>query len=641
MNKHKQRIAYYEMKASYEKNIGGKIKEMNAVLYGKERNTKGITLNGLIREQAEKYPEKTALKCQHRTLSYSEMERRIAALAAILREMGVKEETLVGIYMDRSEEMIISMMAIWEAGGAYVPLDPSHPKDRNRYIIEQSHIEVILSEEKYRDVFTDGCHVICLDAIKSFLDKGADPAPSRPAVPGKLAYVIFTSGSTGKPKGVMVEEEGMVNYLQSVSDRLELDADTIGMAVVTITFDISISELFLPLMNGGTLVVADQETARDGSLLVKLIRDEKIDLCGFTPSTAYMLLDSGLDHADGMRMLIGGEPWSITLAGDLLSHGVTNLWNVYGPTETTIYSAMTRITIRDNAISIGQPIEQTDLYVLNDQGQPVSDGEEGLLFIGGIGVARGYFENETLTRERFIPNPFDASRGRIYNTGDIVRFQGGEIFYVGRSDFQVKVHGYRIELGEIESALVKHPGVEQAVAVVIGEEKDARIHAFLKAKAGVTLQPQDIKETAEELLPYYMVPGKFTILEEYPMTANLKVDRKALMAMGAETESSDEYIAPTNEIEEAVAEIWKDLLGLERVSIRDDFLELGGHSLLANRLVNRINKAFETTITLVEFFSRPMTVEEMALMVEENLLAGLSEEELAALMQEEETGTLA
>ena len=384
-------------------------------------------------------------------------------------------------------------------------------------------------------------------------------------------------------------------------------------------------------------MVADKNTAKDGGLLAKLIHEEKINLCGFTPSTAYMLLDADINDLTGMKMLIGGEPWSISLAKDILKCGCSQLWNVYGPTETTIYSTMCRITEKDTAITIGQPIAQTDIYVLDNEMKPVEPGKEGTLYIGGIGVARGYFENEALTNERFIPNPIDPERGRIYNTGDVVRFNGGEnIIYVGRSDFQVKVHGYRIELGEIEVALSKHPGVSQAVAVVVGEDKNAKIHAFIKQKEGNRLNGSEMKAHVDNLLPYYMVPNLYTFVEEFPMTANLKVDRKALMSLEMNsTEEAKEFVAPRNEFEEGIAEIWCQLLSLDQVSVCDDFLELGGHSLLANRLVNRINKSFGSSITLVEFFARPMTVEEMALLVEENLLADLSDEELAELLKEE------
>lgn len=609
-----------------------------SVFHGKERDTKGVTLNGLIEMQTGRFPQKEALKFRSTSMTYQEMCDAVARLAFKLQQNGVKKESLVGIYMDRSEKMIVSILAVIKAGGTYVPLDPAHPTERNKYIIEKSHIATILSETKYESAFAVDATIICVDSIWNEITSG-EVSDCEPLLSGghQLAYVIFTSGSTGKPKGVEVEHEGMVNYLLSVSDNLHLTENERGLTVVTITFDISISEMFLPLINGGTLVVADNETAKDGNLLTKLFAEEKINLCGFTPSTAYMLLDAEIGDLSGVKMLIGGEPWSISLALDLLDHGCEQLWNVYGPTETTIYSTMYQITKKDTCIPIGAPIDQTDIYVLDQDMKPVEEGMEGDLYIGGIGVARGYFENKELTDERFIPDPIDSSRGRIYKTGDIVKnVNGTDIVYVGRSDFQVKVHGYRIELGEIESAISKHEDVAQAVVVVTGENAEAKIKAFIKTKGENKPSVSEMKAFVEEHLPYYMVPNIFRYVDEYPMTANLKVDRKALMSM--EDEGSDEvteYVAPRNEIEEMIADIWKELLNLDKVSVCDNFLELGGHSLLANRLVKKINNTFDTTIALVEVFSRPMTIEEMAMMVEENLLANLSDEEIEALLNEE------
>lgn len=610
-----------------------------SIFHGKQRDTKGVTLIGLLEQRAKEQPQKEALKFHSTSMTYEEVCGAVSRLAKILQDAGVQKESLVGIYMDRSEKMIISLLAVIKAGGAYVPLDPAHPSERNKYIIEKSHIGTVLTEKKYEDAFALSAKMICVDSIWEEILRGENYVIENLLSGGhQLAYVIFTSGSTGKPKGVEVEHEGMVNYLLSVSDNLHLNGSERGLTVVTITFDISISEMFLPLINGGTLIVADNETAKDGALLTKLIADERIDLCGFTPSTAYMLLDAEIPDLDGMKMLIGGEPWSISLAQSLLDLGCEQLWNVYGPTETTIYSTMYQITKKDTYIPIGAPIDQTDIYVLDQNMKPVETGMEGDLYIGGIGVARGYFENKELTDERFIPDPVEPGRGRIYKTGDIVKcVNETDIVYVGRSDFQVKVHGYRIELGEIEAAISKHKDVAQAVVVVTGENAEAKIKAFIKTKSEERPAVSDLKAFVEELLPYYMIPNIFRFVDEYPMTANLKVDRKALMSM--EDESADnahEYVAPRNEIEEMVADIWKGLLNLEQVSVCDDFLELGGHSLLANRLVKKMNNAFGTTIALVEIFSRPMTVEEMAKLVEENLLSGLSDEEIEALMNGED-----
>lgn len=607
-----------------------------SVLYGNKSKTKGITLIGLIEDMAVKNPEKKAIGFGDQVVTYKEMVEITTSLAGYLQKAGVGRESLVGIYMDRSEKMIISIMAVIKAGGAYVPLDPTHPADRNRYIIEKSGITTVLTESKYAESLGETEKKVCIDSLWSDISDCSYPCSDALTGDNQLAYVIFTSGSTGNPKGVEVEHEGMVNYLLSVSDRLGLDDTVRGLSVVTITFDISISEMFLPLINGGMLIVADKDTAKDGVLLASFIKEKAINLCGFTPSTAYMLLETGSADFTGMKMLIGGEPWSINLAYSLIDNGCEQLWNVYGPTETTIYSTMTRITREDSYVSIGLPIDQTDIYVLDSEMKPVAENEEGRLYIGGIGVARGYYNNPELTNERFIKNPIDEQRGRIYDTGDIVKYLGADrIVYVGRSDFQVKVHGFRIELGEIETALEKCEGVEQAVAVVAGEDQNAYICAFMKTEGGKELSLEYIKDTCEKILPYYMIPSRFLFVEKYPMTANLKVDRKELLKQAKESATAeDEFIAPRNEIEEEIADIWASLLDNDHISVTDDFFELGGHSLLANRMVIKINKAFGSTITLLEIFSRKITIEGMAQLVEENLISNLSEEELAALLGE-------
>lgn len=608
------------------------------ILYGNDRDTKTITLIDLIENAAKRFPQNEALRFGNESLNYEEMVARTTDLAAYLQDLGVKRETLVGIYMDRSEKMIVSILAVIKAGGAYVPLDPMHPAKRNMSIIEQVGINVVLTETKYKDVFAQVDNAICVDGIWNDLGKRGLCCEKLLEGGSQLSYVIFTSGSTGNPKGVQIEHEGIVNYILSVSERLELDSTTRGVSVVTITFDVSLSEIFPPLINGGLLIVADQQTTKDGTKLLELFKNEKVNYCSFTPSTAYMLLETDSVDLTGMKMMLGGEPWGIKLAHKLLDSGCEQLWNVYGPTETTIYSTMTRLTKADSTVSIGLPIEQTSIYVLDDQMNPVEIGQEGTLYIGGIGLARGYYNNPELTSEKFIEDPIDPSKGRIYSTGDIVKYSGpDQIIYVGRSDFQVKVHGYRIELGEIEVALEKLSEVEQAVVVVSGQDETACICAFLKTEGGKQLPVDDVRRHCENLLPYYMVPSIYSFVEDYPKTANYKVDRKKLMTMvKTNSQSKTEYVGPRNEIEEEIQSIWKELLDMDQISVVDDFFEIGGHSLLANRMVNRLNKAFGSTISIAEIFTNKITIEEMAVLVEENILSGLSEEELEALLGEEQ-----
>lgn len=604
-------------------------------LTGKLRDTSGIKLERLIKEQAASHMDKTAVKCRNYSFTYRQMECLTDKFAAYLQKLGVGKETLVGIYMDRSSKMVLSVLSVLKAGGAYVPLDPAHPEDRNRNIIQQTEMKYLITQKSYADKLEeDGRKLILIDADWDEIINDTELSLPEELSSGdhQLAYVIFTSGSTGKPKGVEIEHEGMVNYLLSVSDELSLDDSVTGLSVVTITFDISISELFLPLINGGTLVVADNEESKDGSLIAELMRNEKITLGGFTPSTAFMILESGWDDLTGIKLLIGGEPWNMELAETILKRGCAGLWNVYGPTETTIYSAVSRISSGDKFISIGSPVDQTDLYVLDEKLEPANEGE---LYIGGIGVARGYYKNPELTSEKFISSPFEPEK-RIYGTGDLVKkIDENTIVYISRKDFQVKVRGFRIELGEVEAAAAGISGVEQAVAVVTGEEYETKLCVFIKMLPGYSSGASEIKTHLENILPYYMVPGIISFIDEFPMTSNMKVDRKKLTEIVKEDISTgSEFIEPRNEIEEEIVNIWKEVLDIKKISVLDDFLELGGHSLLANRLVIRINKAFGTGISLIDVLSRKMTVEEMANLVEEDLISGLSEEDLEALMAE-------
>lgn len=607
---------------------------MNKNAYtGKVHLTRESQLVSLIQRQAQLRPDKVALECGEELITYGELEQLITRYANYLIRQGVTKESLVGIYVNRSAKMIVTLLAILKAGGAYVPMDPSHPMERNCYIIEEAELPIIITEKELVQELPEGSKRLCLEDIWNGLSQELPDFQGEQQDLHQRAYVIFTSGSTGKPKGVEVLQDGMMNYLLCVSEKTELDDTAIGLSVVTITFDISISEMFLPLINGGTLVVADNSMVKDGEQLVKLIQKRKINLMGFTPSTAYMLLDSGWESAQGMTLLIGGEAWNMELAEELLRRGCKQLWNMYGPTETTIYSAMSEIHTNDLRITLGEPLDRTELYVLDEKRKPVKKEQEGELYIGGIGVAKGYLHREDLTKERFIQNPF--GEGRLYKTGDLVKkMEDGTIVYLGRMDFQVKIRGYRIELGEIESALQRMESVAQAVVVVRGNDRNAKLCAFVKVKEGEDLNTLEVREHLEKLIPSYMIPNVFTFVSEFPMTPNRKVDRKALMEMMEQEQSHLGYVAPRNEIEETIASLWEELLEVKQVSVLDDFLALGGHSLMANRLLIRMNRAFGTNVSLIELLSNVMTIEQMALTVEENLLSGLSEEELASLMSE-------
>ncbi len=588
----------------------------------------------LFEEQVLSLGEKIATRCNGEEYSYQELNSKSNQLAHFLRGKGIKEGTLIGVYVHRNVQLMVTLLGILKSGAVYVPLDWTHPASRNNYIISQSGMKVILTERKLAEgLGQEGIEIICIDEEYNAIQSEPKDNVELDISGEQLAYVIYTSGSTGKPKGVAIKHSGLVSYLESIRKELDLSGDEKALATITITFDVSITELFTPLIAGCTVVIADEKTAKDGGKLRNLIEEEKITLIQTTSSNIYMLKDAGWKGNSDLIIAIGGEAWSIQLAKELLHGSCKDLWNFYGPTETTIFSTIAKITTDDTYIPLGYPINQTMLYVLDENHNLVDVGEEGELYIGGIGVAAGYLHNEQLTEERFISNPFHPDSGKMYGTGDIVkRIDEHNLMYVGRKDFQVKVQGYRIELGEIEKAIMALNTVEQAV--VVSKEKDGVVSLGAYIRAEKKINVFEMRYQLEQLLPSYMIPNFFIQVDEYPMTPNGKVDRKVLMAM--EHTNEEAYVAPNTEIEEGIVALWQELLGIERVGIKDNFLQLGGHSLMANRLVIRINKLFGTTLTLLDILSTSLTVEDMARAAEENLLENLSEEELMMLLNEVE-----
>lgn len=608
----------------------------NHVFKGNETNLNNITLISLFEEQAQKNKKKVALQFQEKKYSYEELNSRSNQFAYCLKEIGVNKETLIGVYLERSENIIITLLGILKVGATYVPLDPIHPIERNTYIIKQAQIKYVITQKNLVEEIADQLiEKICIDEIGESICRQPQTNLEEILDLNQLAYVIFTSGSTGKPKGVAIKHQGVANYLSSMREGLDLTGDEVAIATITITFDFSVTELFLPLVSGAKLIITETEVAKDGTRLKQLIEQEEVTLLQTTPSTLYMLLDAGWMGNEELVMLVGGEAWTIQLAKELLNRPHKSLWNAYGPTETTVFSSLARINREDEVIALGKPINNTILYLLDEEMNPVDVGEEGELYIGGVGVAKGYLNNELLTKENFVRNPFIEENNLIYKTGDIIKqVDKGTLIYTGRKDFQVKVRGFRIELGEIEKAILSDPKVSQAIVVAVIKQEQTNLCAYVKCKEDSMTNQLEIKYALEQLLPSYMIPNFIILVQDFPKTANGKIDRKALMAQQIEKNNSNEYLAPRTEIEEEIVGLWEELLELKPIGIREEFLELGGHSLMANRLVIRMNKLFGTNLTLLDILATKLTVEDMARVVEENLLNNLSEEELAMLLDE-------
>ena len=504
--------------------------------------------------------------------------------------------------------MLAGALAILKTGAAYVPLDPAFPADRLAYMLEDSGAKLLLSDSQLApQLQSDDVEAVLCDKVRTGLFSARPSDPDIDVSSSDLAYVIYTSGSTGKPKGVQLEHRGVVNFLNSMCREPGIGQDDTLLAVTTLSFDIAVLELFGPLSVGATTVIASRDEGADPEKLKALLDTHDVSIMQATPATWRMLLQSGWDGNDDLTILCGGEALARELA-ERLCHAGRSLWNMYGPTETTIWSSVKQINAGDPIITVGKPIDNTQFYVLDEQMNPAPIGVAGELFIGGDGVARGYWQRDELNAEKFLDNPF-IDGGRIYRTGDLARFlRDGELEVLGRTDFQVKLRGFRIELGEIEAALVQHETINESV-VVLREDipGDQRLVGYVTGK-GIP-DNDTLRRFLKAALPDYMVPTQLVILDELPLTPNGKVDRKALPA--PDWTPVQEYVAPRTPVEEALAGIFADVLGVEQAGIHDDFFALGGHSLLATQLVSRVRDALDAEIPLQALFESP-TVAELA-----------------------------
>ena len=548
---------------------------------------KELCVHQLFEQQVERDPDAVAVVYEDRSLSYGELNARSNRLAHHLRGLGVGPDVLVAICVERSLEMVVGLLAILKAGGAYVPLDPSHPAERLAFMIEDSAPAVILTQTSLRERFSGRqIQVVCLGDDPAELERQSTDNPRYPVVANDLAYVIYTSGSTGVPKGVQIPHRSVVNFLTSLGRYPGItQADTL-LAVTTLSFDIAGLELFLPLTTGARVVIVAREVAIDGKRLMAIMERLQATIMQATPATWRLMLESGWGGRPTLKILCGGEAWSAELVDELLPR-CESLWNMYGPTETTIWSAVSRVE-KDKPILIGPPIANTTFHVLDSDGQLVPVGIAGEIYIGGAGVARGYLNRPELTAERFIANPF-VDGDRLYKTGDLGRYLAdGNIEFLGRNDFQVKIRGYRIELGEIEARLSSCPGVREA-AVLAPEDAsgDKRLVAYYTA-AGNEPGAEALRSHVAAALPEYMVPAGYLRLETMPLTANGKLDRKALPAVDEAACATQAYEAPVGPVETTIAEIWAEVLGREQVGRHHNFFDLGGHSLLALRVLVRM-----------------------------------------------------
>ncbi len=612
-------------------------------------------IHELFEAQAKSNPNNIAVVFEDKQMTYQELNEASNRLAYYLREQGVKTETLVGICVERSLEMIIGILAIFKAGAAYVPLDPDHPEARLNYVLEDTGLNYLLTQSGMTETFSvaGGVQIIQLDSdsfIQSLQRYGKEDLElSGNQKSSGLAYVIYTSGSTGKPKGVMVEQSALVNLISAMQDKLShvFSAPSKLLAVTTIAFDIAGLELFGPLCHGGQMVLASKECAIDPSRIDHLLEQHNIQSMQATPATWQLLVNSNWSGKKDLVILSGGEALSNDLAGHLLTLG-QQVWNCYGPTEACIWSLVKAIKTPElaaGAVLLGDPLNNYSHYVLNESQQLVPIGCEGELYIGGIGLARGYLNNDKLTKEIFICNPFsDESQERLYKTGDLVRYmEDGNLEFIGRIDDQVKIRGFRIELGEIENQLSQNEDVAASLVVVREDEAgEKRLVAYVVAKETEVMDEAIyinlLRENLQQILPGYMLPSAFVILEQFPLTPNGKIDKKALPAPDS-TNSQSEYIAPTNDIENTLVMLWAQMLQLDAksISITANFFELGGHSLLVVKLINLVNEHWEIECSLKEIFDGQTIFNQSVLIKDELLLQQslLNNEEKDSYLEDE------
>jgi amino acid adenylation domain-containing protein len=587
----------------------------------------------LIERQAAMRPDSIALIFDDTELSYAELNRQANRLAHRLIALGVQPETRVGITVERSVELIVSLLATLKAGGAYVPLDPDYPQNRLNFMAMDSKIEVLLTQSHINKKLLLPAAYKILELDKLNLARESEQNPKINLHGEHLAYIIYTSGSTGKPKGVGVRHHALGHFIMSMLESPGIEAGNTLISVTAYSFDIAGLEFYLPLSAGARLVLASRTISQDGPQLMRLLDFYQPNVLQLTPAGWRVLLAAGWKGWQeksrmSLKCLCGGESISIDLVDQLRALNV-ELWNMYGPTETTIWSIAGKINQRE--IFLGTPIAATRLYILDTEMNPVSRGIPGELYIGGAGLARGYYNKPALTAQRFIADPFNENGERVYRTGDLVRWQsGGRIEYLGRLDHQIKMRGFRIELGEIEAQLLQQPQVREAVVVSKERLDSIRLVAYISCQPGSDIDTAELRNTLTTFLPDYMIPSAIVILKSLPLNANGKIDRKLLPE--PEFINVDQYEAPQGEVEEALAAIWKQVLDIPRVGRNDHFFELGGHSLLILQVQQKLQRNRLISLPLRMYFEHPV-LKEMAAAIQTNAQVSSERDELSEMSE--------
>jgi amino acid adenylation domain-containing protein len=577
----------------------------------------GKLVHDLFDEQALRTPDKTAIICRDQVLTYAGLRGKVHRLARRLRNLGVGPETVVAILTERSLDMVVAMLGVLQAGGAYLPLDPGFPPERVSFMLEDSDTRVILTQRRLKNRLGD-TRAIVVSLDESDGDHHTDGSAAHPTwnpAAYSLAYLMYTSGSTGTPKGVMVEHRNLLNFFAGM-DRVVGTEEGVWLAVTSISFDISVLELLWTLCRGFTVVL---QSGRDGLAatgdysIASQITRHRVTHFQCTPTLVRALTTRSPGALAAMKQLrklfLGGEALPLSLANELGEVLSAEIFNMYGPTETTVWSASHKLAKSSDSVPIGRPIANTRTYIVDQQGGLAPVGAAGELYIGGAGVARGYWRRPELTAEKFVVNSFEPERrGILYRTGDLARYRDdGELEFIGRTDQQIKIRGFRIELGEIEAVLGTHPAVHEAAVVVRLDQTDnPQLAAYVVSRPDLSISAQELKTFARQKLPEYMIPSAIGFLDAMPLTPNGKTDRKALPdANFYSIEESAKGGHANTELERIIAELWQDALGVEVVGLQVNFFDLGANSLSVAEVATSLRRRLKRDIPLTDFFAYP------------------------------------
>jgi len=603
-------------------------------------------IHQLFEQQAERTPEREAVRFEGQSVTYGELNRRANRLAHRLLAMGVGPDVLVGVSMERSVEMVVALYGVLKAGGAYVPLDPDYPKDRLAYMMADSGVKRVVTASKFAETFDDwDGERIVLDESESASAEGEEAAnPNMALDENHLAYMFYTSGSTGRPKGAMNTHAAIRNRILWMQSTYGMEGNDKLLQKSPYSFDVSVWEFFWPHMCGACLVMAKPRGHLDSAYMWETIKRERITMVQFVPTMLQTFLSD--EQAEDLPFLkhvfLCGEPLSAALNERYCSMMSAQLHNLYGPTEAAVF--ITRWTSdRDpnrTVIPIGTALPDNAMYVLNERYEQVAPGEVGELFISGVGLARGYYNRPDLTAERFVPDPFSKEPGaRMYHTGDLGRWlPDGNLECLGRNDDQVKVRGFRIELGEISTVLEQHAGVHQAVTIVREDQPgDQRIAAYYIPNASHPTPVSELRSHLQQLLPDYMVPSYFVEMDQFPLTPSGKTDKKLLPSPSlSRMMIGHAYAAPETYIQKELAAIWSGFFSFDQIGIDDDFIDLGGHSLVATQILVRCEHAFGVKVSLKDMLTQGTSIRLLAAMIEAKLLAETDDDEIEAMLREME-----